>query len=73
MRLTPIAQATGNTVPRSVMAEPEPVRVIFTAEEARCGRAIRGNTLHYCCYGMYCDAGHTSDCQWEHRAPEGRA
>lgn len=42
----------------------KPVAVEFTAEEAQRGRAMRGNTLHYCCYGMYCDAGHSSDCRF---------
>lgn len=61
-RLTPVAQVTGHTEPRAVTAEPMTQPVIFTAEEARRGCAIRGNTKHYCCYGKYCDAGHTKDC-----------
>src|SRR4051812_1654770 len=65
VKLTPIAYMLGNPVPRpvtsdTVSAEP----VVFTAEEARRGYAMRGNTKHYCCYGMYCDAGHTSDCAY---------
>jgi hypothetical protein len=38
--------------------------VEFTPDEAKAGRARRGDTLHYCCYGMYCDAGHDSGCQF---------
>lgn len=64
MKLTPIAQATGNTVPQPLNSQPPAEPVIFTAEEARRGYAMRGNTQHYCCYGMYCEAGHTSDCRY---------
>ncbi len=34
----------------------------FTPDEARRGYAWRNGTKHYCCYGAYCEAGHTSDC-----------
>lgn len=37
---------------------------VFTEEEARRGWAMRGNTKYYCCYGTYCDSGHTSDCRY---------
>jgi hypothetical protein len=66
MKLTPIAQVIRNTAPRPLEATSSTAASVpvFTAEEARRGYAMRGNTKHYCCYGMYCDAGHTSDCMF---------
>lgn len=52
---------------------PKPEPVEFTPDEAKAGRAMRGNTLHYCCYGMYCDAGHDSDCPVAHGVSVGLA
>ncbi len=34
----------------------------FTLEEVMLGYAMRGGTKVYCCYGMYCEAGHSDDC-----------
>lgn len=40
----------------------------FTEEETRRGYAMRNGVKTYCCYGMYCDAGHSGDCK--HAAAE---
>lgn len=45
-------------------AEDATLKTLSTDEQERVhGYTMQGNTKVYCCYGMYCDAGHTSDCR----------
>jgi hypothetical protein len=34
----------------------------FNAQELLRGYKFRNGVKVYCCYGMYCDAGHSGDC-----------
>lgn len=42
----------------------KPVAPDFTPEEARRGYAFRNGVQTYCCYGMYCEAGHDHTCRY---------
>lgn len=42
---------------------PEPAGGAFSPEEARRGYAMRNGVKAYCCYGMYCEAGHSPECK----------